>query len=446
MTVVHLIHGYLGVGKTTFAKQLEADTGAVRLSADEWYLRLYTDGGPAEALDDALAARLNGQLEELWTTLVRRGVEVILDFGLWRRADRDRARDLAAAVGAAVRLYRLHCTEAVARERVRRRNADPGESWYLSDAAFDHLKAKYEPLGADETATDIDTTDTAPTPPPAAAPPARYPKGRRRPLTTLDISDPELDARFAAGYDGQNQWRVDDEFFLALAKLEAGRVVDVGCGTGRLTIMLANAGLDVTGVDPNPAFINIAYAKPGTDRVAWIRGTAADLPDQAFDTALMTSHVAQVFLTNADWADVLSDLKRCLRPGGLLAFDTRDPADKAWVRWASDHGYVGEERVVLPDGLVRDTTTTFVSYTDGVAMFETSAVLSDGTAHHRPEDQDLSPGTLWSRARWAYRFRRPELVKRSLEHAGFQVENMFGGWQQEPLGHGVGEIVVLARA
>lgn len=149
MAVVHLIHGYLGAGKTTFARELEASTRSLRLSSDEWYLRLFTSGEPTAVLDRAAQDRLGAVLYDLWPQLSVRRLDLVLDFGFWTRAERDAARRLAAEVGATVRLYRVHCDDATARGRVRQRNGSPGH-FFLDDDAFDALKAKFQPLGEDE--------------------------------------------------------------------------------------------------------------------------------------------------------------------------------------------------------------------------------------------------------------------------------------------------------
>src|SRR5687767_3310871 len=79
-----------------------------------------------------------------------------------------------------------------------------------------------------------------------------------------------------------SEWSEADDFFLAVANRRPNsRVVDVGCGTGRLTIGIAAADHDVTGVEPNAAFLARARTKPGADRVTWIHGTARDLPEAA---------------------------------------------------------------------------------------------------------------------------------------------------------------------
>jgi SAM-dependent methyltransferase len=258
----------------------------------------------------------------------------------------------------------------------------------------------------------------------------------------MRIDDPELDARHAAMYDADNGWRADDEFFLRVATRNPNaRIVDVGCGTGRLTNALALAGHTVMGVDPNPAFLNIARTKPGADRVTWMRGTATDLASQTFDVALMTSHVAQEILTDDEWTELLAHLQRALRPGGTLCFDTRDPDARAWEDWVSTHA--GTRRDVLIDGTVVDLRVE-MTFANDVASFDHAAVESDGSAFFDPTSFSLTPGTTWSRATYGYRFRSAELVRSSLERAGFFVDHLYGGWNEEPLGDGAGEIVVVA--
>jgi predicted kinase len=158
MATVHLVYGYLGAGKTTFARCLEDQTDAVRFSADEWYLRLFTDGATTAHLDPARWDRMMALLDELWPSLLTRGVDVVLDFGFWSRASRDRARALAKAADAVIRLYEVTCREDIARARCLDRNPQPGVSFEIGPAAFEDLKAKLEPLGEDEEHHTIDTS------------------------------------------------------------------------------------------------------------------------------------------------------------------------------------------------------------------------------------------------------------------------------------------------
>ena len=81
MATVHLVHGYLGTGKTWLARRLEKETGGIRFSADEWYMRLFVGDEPTYHLDNELSARVMRLLEELWPAIAERGIDVILDFG-----------------------------------------------------------------------------------------------------------------------------------------------------------------------------------------------------------------------------------------------------------------------------------------------------------------------------------------------------------------------------
>jgi len=81
------------------------------------------------------------------------------------------------------------------------------------------------------------------------------------------------DPRLVEVYDAECPWSRDDVFFLSIAdRSPAVRVVDLGCGTGRLAIGMSAAGHTVTGVDPARASLDAARMKPGADRITWIEG------------------------------------------------------------------------------------------------------------------------------------------------------------------------------
>jgi ubiquinone/menaquinone biosynthesis C-methylase UbiE len=114
----------------------------------------------------------------------------------------------------------------------------------------------------------------------------------------VNRDDPEADPRLPAVYDAENRWAIDDDFFLALVnRVPRSRVLDLGAGTGRLSVAMAAAGHIVTGVDPNRTSLEAARAKPHGDRVTWIEGTSTCLAARVFDAAIMTSYVAQVFVS-----------------------------------------------------------------------------------------------------------------------------------------------------
>jgi SAM-dependent methyltransferase len=230
-------------------------------------------------------------------------------------------------------------------------------------------------------------------------------------------------------YDAECPWSRDDEFFLSVVnETPAARVLDLGCGTGRLALGMAAAGHTVTGVDPAPASLEAARAKPGAERVTWIEGTSPDLPDASFEVAVMTSHVAQFFVDDNEWGRTIADLKRSLVPSGRLVFDTRDPQAREWERW---NPVDSQRHIALPDGCVVAAWTEVSTVQDGAVSFTRHYSFPDG-------EQLLSTATL--------RFRSEEDVRCSLQAAGFHTEQIYGGWNREPVGAGDGELLVVARA
>lgn len=103
--------------------------------------------------------------------------------------------------------------------------------------------------------------------------------------------------RLARIYDAFDGDRGDLSAYLAIAEeVRARRVIDVGCGTGTLATLLARKA----------------------------------------DLATMTGNVAQVLLTDDDWARALQAIHAALRPNGYLVFETRRPECRAWEEWAAD--------------------------------------------------------------------------------------------------------------
>jgi predicted kinase len=161
MATAHLIHGYLCVGKTTIARQLADRLHAVRFSPDEWMIGLYGDNDPDEPWSreqfDDYSARVRGVMDEVWPDVLRAGGDVILDFGFWGRRERDLVRSRVRDVGAEAALYRVDTAEATARERCSRRNEGRTGAFHIDEHAYDILRARFEPLGPDESCTEIST-------------------------------------------------------------------------------------------------------------------------------------------------------------------------------------------------------------------------------------------------------------------------------------------------
>ncbi|WNV87697.1 class I SAM-dependent methyltransferase [Umezawaea sp. Da 62-37] len=143
--------------------------------------------------------------------------------------------------------------------------------------------------------------------------------------------------RLVSVYDAFDGDRTDLLAYLGIAdELGANRVLDIGCGTGCLAVLLADSGRTVVGVDPAAASIEVAKSKDPAARITWVHGDVTALPALDVDLAVMTGNVAQVFLSDDSWTQTLRGIREALRPDGHLVFETRRPARRAWTDWAAD--------------------------------------------------------------------------------------------------------------
>ena len=199
--------------------------------------------------------------------------------------------------------------------------------------------------------------------------------------------------RLAPLYDAFDGDRDDLDVYLGIAgELGAQRVLDVGCGTGSLAILLADNGRTVVGVDPAEASLEIARSKDPTARITWIHGDATTVPALDADLALMTGNVAQVFVADEDWARTLRGVHAALRPHGHLVFETRRPERRAWEEWAADDAPV--LRDIPGSGPVErtlevtDVSLPFVSFRFTYRFRADGAVLtSDSTLRFRSREE-----------------------------------------------------------
>ena len=227
--------------------------------------------------------------------------------------------------------------------------------------------------------------------------------------------DPYGDEQLVGLYDLDNPAGDDHAYYRALAdELDARRIIDFGCGTGLLTRTFAAPGRVVVGVDPSSTMLAYARRQSGADAVTWIEGYA-DIFEPTGDTDLVVSSGnTMMHISTEDHVRVLTKLAGALRPGGVLSFESRNPAVRAWEQWTREATY--GERDTPAGHLVE--WLDLIEVADGRVVFDAHNVFPDG-------HDAVYRNTLY--------FRSPEAITADLRMAGFDGITVQGGWHGEPL-------------
>ncbi|HWS81842.1 MAG TPA: class I SAM-dependent methyltransferase [Rubrobacter sp.] len=246
------------------------------------------------------------------------------------------------------------------------------------------------------------------------------------------------DPRLVAIYDTANPVAEYERFYLDLAsKLSASSIIDIGCGTGLLTCELAKRGHRLIGVEPSKAMLEVARRRACGARVEWIEGDVLGLDELQADLAIMTGHVAQFFLDDAGWHSTLVAIRKALRPGGHIAFESRNPLVQPWAnKMIKDHvdwpAQTSRRRV-------DDSMAGRIEWWTEILEIEDDRVR---TAIHylftRSGEVLVSNNEL--------RFRTRAELSRSLSDAGFSVESVFGDWDSRPADVASRELIFVAAS
>jgi SAM-dependent methyltransferase len=189
---------------------------------------------------------------------------------------------------------------------------------------------------------------------------------------------------------------------------------------------LARLGYELTGVDPSAEMLAIARRGAHGDRVRWIHGGADRLDANVADLAIMSGHVAQFFVADAGWVDALRALRRAVRPGGRLAFESRNPDVREWERWTRAAAVTVHDPVAGPIEIWAE-----VDAVDGDVVSFTNHYQFLTTGDDVPSQAQL-------------RFRSEAELRDSLGAAGFTVECVYGDWDRRPASASTRELIVVA--
>jgi SAM-dependent methyltransferase len=250
----------------------------------------------------------------------------------------------------------------------------------------------------------------------------------------------------AEAYDIADPTDTGGEFYRALTQEAGGSVLEIGCGTGRVTIPIAQMGYPVTGLDVVPGMIEQARRKSAGLPARWVVGDGRSFRlDELFHLIFLTGNAFQFFLTNADQAALLEHVYAHLHPDGLFAFETRNP------RWPGlttrPEPYAGmffylETRMEehgfdsCIDAQGRSVRVSSTQAYDHVAQ------ILHVTGYNRWHEGETEHTQI---TRTALRYTFPQELAALLHTHGFAIIRQYGDWNYEPLTEASPSMIVVCR-
>jgi SAM-dependent methyltransferase len=245
--------------------------------------------------------------------------------------------------------------------------------------------------------------------------------------------------RFAKYYDlDYGTFREDVDLYLSFAGRTGSPILEIGCGTGRLLVPLAEAGFEVTGIDISPAMLAIAARKVAAaglaSRVHLVPADVRDfrLPGR-FALAFVALNSFMHFVELAEQLRVLERIAVHLAPDGLLILDLFNPDPDLLT-----HGH----GVLTLDYVRTDPTTRHVvsrssaNHVDVANQRIDVTFIYDEVAPDGTVNRTLAPFPI-------HYFWRREL-ELLLDRAGYQIERIYGSYDLEESAAGSERLIVVA--
>jgi len=220
-------------------------------------------------------------------------------------------------------------------------------------------------------------------------------------------------------YDGMNTFTYDIPFYLKECRRAKGPALELCCGSGRLTLPLLKAGIDITGVDFTPAMLAAARKKAAEQGLpnVFLRGDMLKIRlKKKFRFVFIPFSSIQNIYTLEDIEKVFETVRAHLAPGGRFAFDIFSPSIEYMAKMAKLHK--GVARFRTPKG--REVTV------DEICRYDPASQVNRATWLLHIDGGGPVPQKLDMRCFY------PLEMDALLKYNGFEVLNKFGDYSGKP--------------
>ena len=149
--IAYVICGFIGAGKTTFARKLEKEIGAIRITKDEWVIKIFGNKITSDKNFEVYDKNITELATDIAFKILKSGKDVILDEGFWVKSQRDDIKKKIIDIGAQPIFYYVECAIEKMRERVITRSKNPPtDSFEINEEMFNNYLKYWEPPTKEE--------------------------------------------------------------------------------------------------------------------------------------------------------------------------------------------------------------------------------------------------------------------------------------------------------
>jgi SAM-dependent methyltransferase len=217
-----------------------------------------------------------------------------------------------------------------------------------------------------------------------------------------------------------NDYKEDLDYIIECVKQDSNPIIELACGTGRLTIPMAKRGLEMIGIDIHAGMLKLAKQKAKEEQVK-IHFEQQDCTKLNLLTKAsliyMTGNSFQHFLTNESQNELFQSVKNHLQPNGEFIFDTRNPIlNELAIVEETEERYTNSNNQLV----IEKSSEAYHHPTQTLHCTTTYEVSKEGQLVETKKDSI------------SLRYTFPMELNRLLVEHGFKLVNLYGSWKKEP--------------